>query len=147
MNVTIEDAREGDVEEISLDLRDFELRIENTLGIAIVTEKNIQEASWAKTVRLDGKVMGIVGVQMDGLIGRRGHLWLVAARDSVYYPTSFGRYSLRLLREIRGRFDALHGVVCHDFPESVRWLRWLGFTILPPHGANGLTFSQFYWSR
>jgi len=147
MIVTIRDSCPEDALLLRENLRPFEATVEDRLGMEIISEKNIQEASWAKSAFRDDAIAVIVGVKMDSLIGRRGHLWLVSTRESVDWPTVFGRYSVKILRDLRRRFDSLHGVACHEFPESIRWLRWLGFHLAPAHSANGLSFSQFWWSR
>lgn len=103
----------------------------------------------AYTGLIDGEPACMFGIVRANLLGGFGVPWLVGT-DCVE------RNARAFLRESRPVFDALrtgYHVLANHVDErntaAHRWLRWLGFTLLPPepHGPDGLPFRPFYWRR
>ena len=95
---------------------------------------------------------GIVGgapVATFGVVpcgDRDGIPWLVGTRQLENVQFTFAKLSRPYLSAMLERFDMLHNHVAAYNELSIRWLRWLGFTIDAPVpvGPGGAMFHHFW---
>lgn len=101
------------------------------------------EEAW--TARLDGQPMCMWGVNATSLIGYKGVPWLLGSDLIQRHPMVFLRHSRQIVARWRGMFPELRNYVDARHHRSIRWLRWLGFTIeeARPLGVAGLPFHPF----
>ena len=78
------------------------------------------------TALLDGKPCAVFGVH-DGII------WLVGTDEITHHPITFYRNSKRIFQNLKNGYARLFNFVHADNTFSLRWLRWLGFSVDPPH--------------
>lgn len=78
------------------------------------------------TALLDGKPCAVFGVH-DGVI------WLVGTDEITRHPVTFYRYSRRIFQKLKQGYSRLYNFVHAGNTFSLRWLRWLGFSVEPPH--------------
>lgn len=101
---------------------------------------------WAYTVHAAEGPLGMFGVA-DGDVASP---WFLAAeRLMPVYGLEFARRSRDVARQMQESFTSLENWVDARNLVSIRWLRWLGFTIHPatPYGVARLPFHRFTWSR
>ena len=74
---------------------------------------------------IDGKLAAVFGVN-------NGIIWLVATDDIAAHPVAFFRLSRRIFNNLKEGYSLLENYVHVNNTLSIRWLKWLGFTIEPP---------------
>jgi hypothetical protein len=109
----------------------------------------LKRSLYAVTALVDGVPVLVFGVTPYSILGGVGVVWMLASAD-----LDRPRVQRELLRHCRHCLSVMR----QDFPEmlfncvdvrnarAIRWLRWLGFTLLPPvpAGRNGEPFHPFY---
>ena len=103
--------------------------------------------SWSVFGQIDGKFqcIAIFGVcdypGYDGV----GCPWLLASDALAEIPMTILRASKKFLAEMHQDYPVLCNFVHHENTTSINWLKWLGFSVLPPItlGVQGDLFHQF----
>ena len=107
-------------------------------------EAAIKRAQYSWTGWIDGEVACIWGVETQTIMGDAATLWLISTDLVEKHRFTFVRKSQIFIQElISQRFALIHGYVDPKFDRSRRWLKWLGFTLVPQQ--NGSIY--FYMSR
>ena len=75
---------------------------------------------------IDGKLSAVFGVH-------NGTIWLVGTEEIVRHPIAFFRHSRKIFNKLKEGYSLLENFVHVSNTLSLRWLRWLGFTIEQPH--------------
>lgn len=108
------------------------------------------EASVSASIRawawlVDGAPIFMCGVASANLIGDVGMPWAISAVEVGRNRKGFLRVSQNAFEQIVAMFPKLENRVDARYAASVRWLKWLGFTVHPaePYGAAGLPFHRF----
>ena len=112
-------------------------------------------ASWAAsefcTVALsaEGEPLVMFGLVRRDLVSDRGVIWMLGADTSRAHKKEFLLQTPKVISQMLLVCRRLHNMVHSKNRASLRWLRWLGFTILPPrpHGPDGELFHEFYIER
>lgn len=111
-------------------------------------EKSLHLSSgWAVTVMDDEGPAAMGGLVLDG---RNGCPWLLGTpRLTLGRRRWFMKMSRFFFEKACHDADYLENHVDARYAASVRWLRWLGFTIEPaePYGLLQLPFHRFHWRR
>ena len=94
---------------------------------------------------VDGTVACVFGVGQVTLASDWGIPWMLASPEVERHARAFLRLNLAYVREIRGQYRVLLNFVDARNTMALRWLRWLGFRVLPavPFGADDLPFHPF----
>ncbi|MBF0164471.1 MAG: hypothetical protein HQM01_08260 [Magnetococcales bacterium] len=102
--------------------------------------------AWAGIV--DGALVGIFGVGLADHGPDVGVPWLVPAEDLKQHAGALLTCSRQFVERWRREYALLQNHVHVGNARSIRWLRWLGFTIDPPRpwGVRGALFHRF-WMR
>lgn len=96
---------------------------------ALLRSVNISERVWVVVHK--GKIEGVFGVAPSGTFGVP---WFVATDKFSEFRYTFAKESKSLVKEILSGYEALGNFVDSRHEESIRWLRWLGFTIMTDNG-------------
>ena len=104
-------------------------------GVAVAFSIAHSERGFAAEV--DGELIAIFGIS-NGLI------WLVATDEINKYPITFYRLSKKIFPALRKGYDYLENYVDARNTLSLRWLKWLGFTIEAPERINNGTFHHVW---
>jgi hypothetical protein len=104
-------------------------------------------AAWAGTV--DGEVACVFGVAPLSLLGGEGSPWLLGSDLIEQHAFAFARRNRAVVRGWSAIFPVLRNYVDVRNAVSIRWLRWLGFALLPPvvYGVARLPFHPFEMRR
>ena len=143
-------ARAEDIEPIAADMRPADAA--EVLACSGRTPEQALRASWMAS-RWAFTVIGDVPVAMFGVADwgdGGGSPWLLATpRLLSDHRSDFAKGSRGVMFGMQESFTYLENYVDARNIDSVRWLRWLGFTIHPaaPHGVAGLPFHRFNWRR
>ena len=102
-------------------------------------------SSRAWTVFFDGEVAAMWGVAPLALLSDTGAPWLLSSPAVDRHPVTFLRGSRALVDDIQDGYAVLRNYVDARYARSIRWLRWLGFTVEPPVpiGPEKLPFHPF----
>lgn len=107
----------------------------------------VSAEAWAGTV--DGVAACIFGVGVLSLLGGIASPWLLGSDLIERHAFAFARRNRKMVRRWSEAFPVLSNFIDARNTVSIRWLGWLGFTILPPvpHGVAGLPFHPFEMRR
>ena len=105
--------------------------------------------SWSKasaTVIIDGEIAAIMGVASFGLLSDEGSPWLLGTDVMTEKKRAVLKESPTVVKLMLSICPELENWVHADNKVSVRWLRWLGFTVevAEPRGVNGELFHRFH---
>jgi hypothetical protein len=102
------------------------------------------EASLYSQVGLyKGKVACIWGVRVVNLLESTGFIWAVTTKIVEEQPFLFARHSKITIDGLMAEFKILHGIVQPRHKRSIRWLKFLGFEILPKREMLGREYYPF----
>ena len=93
----------------------------------------------------DERVVFIVGVGSGTILCLTGVPWLLATNKMEQHARRFLRESREMVAVMREDYALLRNYVDARNKVAIRWLRWLGFEVLPsePFGIDGLPFHPF----
>lgn len=94
---------------------------------------------------VDGEPVCVFGVAQASILSTEGMPWMVGTTRLPFLKRSFVAGSRAVVAEMRRRFPVLRNFVDARNSHAIRWLKWLGFTIMEaePHGPFGLPFHPF----
>lgn len=107
-----------------------------------VALESLEHSSLARTLIIGGEVAAIWGVFPETALGGRATVWVLAGDAADRHPIAFAKISRLALEELLGHFDLLGAFVDARYERSLRWARWLGFSVGAPQpaGAAGQPF-------
>lgn len=128
-------ARQADIDEI-------------WAAVRMTPEEAMQRGSqWSDVfvALVDGVPLCAFGVVSYSTLTRFGAPWMVGTTALDAHAKGFIRHCKHDLSAFFGEWDKLFNLVDARNTKAIRWLKWLGFTVLPPmpYGASGLPFHPF----
>lgn len=108
--------------------------------------KGVEMSHHCSVVVIDGKPCGVVGLVVINILGGTGVPWLLATDDAVKYKRIFINNCKQGVEDMRTVCPNLMNFVHADNKLSIKWLKWMGFTIEPsePIGKDGAHFHKFH---
>jgi hypothetical protein len=93
----------------------------------------------------DGVPLTALGLCMRDFLSGTGVPWLLSAEQALKYKRQFLKLSPPIIEEMLDICPKLVNYVHADNKLSIRWLKWLGFTIEDPEptGPQGELFHRF----
>jgi len=103
-------------------------------------EASIESETWL----VDGRVMAIRGVSKGTFLSPYACVWMLGAEGLRNYPVIFLKGSREWVERMLDEHSHLVNYVDGRNKRSLKWLKWLGFTIHPaaPLGIEG---RMFHW--
>ncbi len=104
------------------------------------------EASRDATTGLaDGRVVCMFGVGPAAIISTTGIPWLLTTDGVERHARAFLKRNKAVVAAMRAKYPLLRNYVDERNTVAIKWLKWLGFEILPaePFGMEGLPFHPF----
>jgi|VirMetMinimDraft_7_1064189.scaffolds.fasta_scaffold00089_46 hypothetical protein len=100
------------------------------------------EHCWAGLI--GGRVVFVGGVSHASMTGRRSP-WLLGADELERHPAAFLRYCVEKMPQVRAAYPWLENYVDARASTTIRWLKWLGFTVHAPvpYGILRRPFHRF----
>lgn len=113
--------------------------------------KGIKLTRSATTALMDGEPIAMFGVTPISLLKGWGIPWMVGSTlmDGMAVKRGLLRDARRYFVMWQQGYTFLLNFVDDRNTQAIRWLEWLGFTVLDPqpHGFDGLPFRTFYWRQ
>lgn len=112
-------------------------------------ELSLFRSADAHTVLLDNIPAGMFGCCVLNVLCRKGSPWFLGTDAIDQNRLAFARASVFWRDQLLSRYDCLTNVIDARNASSIRWLKWLGFTISEPVpvGRGGLPFRIFELRR
>lgn len=101
--------------------------------------RGVRRSVWARTALIDGHVAAVWGlaVASQGLLGATAAPWLLTSALIEAIPVSFFRVARAEVARMRKTYPVLENYVAADYPQAVKMLKLLGFTLDPAeHGFH-----------
>jgi hypothetical protein len=105
-------------------------------------EFSLRKSSFARTALIDGVPEVMFGVGDINVLTRTGGPWLLGTDAVDRHWVAFVRRSRGSLEQLSSRYAVLMNLVDARQTASIRWLRWLGFTVEEPTLA-GVELREF----
>lgn len=108
-------------------------------------ERGLEVSRDARAWLRDGKVICLFGVGHFTPLSIEASPWMLGSRDLPRYAREFARGSKLVVARWREQYPILRNFVDVRHTVAVRWIGWLGFTLLPavPYGREGELFHPF----
>lgn len=148
LEVSITPTTSEDLDELAEHMRDID-RKECRLTMPMPVRKALSlshEVSYETlTGRVDGKLVAVFGIARMSTISSVGVPWMLGTPLVERYAMTVIRYNREMISKWEKQHSILKNYVHVDNETSIRWLRWLGFTILKPvrFGAKNEFFHPF----
>ena len=104
---------------------------------------SLRKSSAAWTVFIDGRAEAIFGVGAISILAGVGAPWLLGTDVIERHAAGFLRGSIEWRDQLLRHYPILRNLVDVDNRVSLRWLRWLGFSIFDPISLRGHEFRPF----
>ena len=100
----------------------------------------------ARVGRADGEPVCLFGVAAETVLSRVGSPWLLGTDAVQMHARAFLRLNRAYMKELRRDYDFLANYVDLRNTQAIRWLEWLGFTMLDPepYGIDQMPFHPFF---
>lgn len=129
--VRIEYAQAEHAPLILQNLRDYAVPEDiEKFGVGPRLKNDIASSAWAYAGYHDEALAVIWGVKASSMISGYGYLWMISTKVCDEHPFLLARHSKMFIEQMTKTFPVLHGLVERKYTRSIRWLRWLGFTIV-----------------
>lgn len=132
--------RDADYAELKASLGDL-------LDTEEILEISIEHSDDPRTVELDGKPIAIFGVvDSHETIPRVGYVWMLGTNKIKDIRGQFLRKCKEQLIQQEEPYEVLTNFVDKRNKVHIKWLRWMGFTIIREvenYGAEKRTFYEF----
>lgn len=107
---------------------------------------SVERSLRAYTARADGEIVCMYGVGTEGLLAPAGKIWMLGTDLINKHKRQFLLKSAGQIGRLSRGYYFLENHCDKRNTLTVRWLRWLGFTIEDPkpYGINGKLFHHFW---
>lgn len=114
-------------------------------GLLVSFQSSLEAWCWL----IDDVPACVFGVSAESILSGVGTPWLLSSHLLPRQQMAFLRRYRPFLAEMLALFPLLRNWVDARYVQSVAWLRWMGFTILPPapYGPFHLPFHAFELRR
>jgi hypothetical protein len=131
----------------AIDLRPGDRREIEVLGLTMPEAFAVSTARdvWSETYLIEGEIAAMVGLAANSILGGWGSPWLVTGTPVDRHTKLFLKETRAGVDRMRAAFPRLSNYVHAEYTQTVRWLRWLGFSIGAPEpkGPFGAPFCLF----
>lgn len=95
------------------------------------------------------QVLAAIGVSEFSVLDDAGTPWMLGSKETPKHAKALLRASRAWFELQKRRYPLLYNFVDAEYPEAIRWLKWLGFDILPaePSGNKGALVHRVQWVR
>lgn len=104
---------------------------------------SMRKSSHAWTALIDGRPEVMFGVGDVNVLAGIGAPWLLGTDAIETHAVAFIRYSVEFRGQLLSRYQILRNYVDERNTVAVRWLQWVGFTLLDRVEFNGVSFRLF----
>lgn len=111
--------------------------------------RGVAASHYTTGVLINGDACAILGLSKRDTLTGAGVPWLLGTNAAMRHRREFLLQSPPVIQQMLDICPRLFNYVHCDNKSSIRWLRWLGFTIEPatPYGVGGELFHKFHMQR
>lgn len=111
--------------------------------------EGLRQSDYAAAVTADGVPIAMFGLVVTCRLTGHGVPWLLSSNAALQHKREFLVQSKPAVQEMLNICPMLSNHVHADNRVSIRWLKWLGFTIDDPQptGINGELFHRFHLEK
>ncbi len=115
----------------------------------VAAEEAFQRSDEAYTGLTDGRVGAVFGVVPFALLGSTGRPWMLSTELTAKEWLYTARASKKFIRHTLRRYERLENAVDNRYKLSIKWLKWLGFTVERPivNRLTGIPVCLFHMDR
>lgn len=151
-NYEIRNATEEDAVFLSSRLRSADIDEIKAIGEYTPLEAlltSFKNSAEPKAALIDDTVVAMFGVAAPSLVSEHGVPWLLSSENTIRRVKPFLKISRDYISGIKKKYTYLSNFVDTRNTDSIKWLRRLGFNILPAqkYGASGFMFHKFTMSN
>lgn len=108
-----------------------------------------QHSDHVAIVMCEGEPLVMIGLVKKDILTGSGIVWLLGSNAALKYKREFFTCTAPVIEEMLTICPRLCNMVHSKNKDSIRWLKWLGFTIEDPipHGPEGEYFHRFHLER
>lgn len=112
-------------------------------------ERGLSASDFVAVITVNDMPMAMCGLVKRDILSGKGFIWMLATEESTNHKREFLVYGRKLVDEMLNECPYLCNMVHTKNTKSIRWLRWLGFTIDEPvkYGPDDELFHLFYLQR
>ena len=148
MRIAFEPATEDDAARMAPRLRQAdqdELSALSNRSHDVTLRLSIQMSDEPMLITADGDPVALFGVARASLLSTTGVPWLLGTDLVGKLARPLLPLSALVLASWRGKYPHMENHVSVHHHQSLRWLKWLGFTLHPaePYGQFGKPFHKF----
>lgn len=147
LNWEIRNARLDDIGALVPSIRQADADEVKALGLELSRslKNSIQYSEFSKTVTVDGQIAIMFGCLNRCVMSKQGMPWFLTTEIVTNNKIWFARNTKRLMALYFYGFNHLENIVDARYTESIKWLKWLGFTVEEPYTAgDGYQFHKFW---
>lgn len=106
-------------------------------------QQSVEFSDMCSIVVIDGDICGVVGMTQ---FKKTGVPWFLGTDNVKKHASQFALQSRNVIDEMVMKTDYLVNFVHSENKDSIKWLKWLGFTIDDPEkrGIKGDLFHKFH---
>lgn len=110
---------------------------------------SIKTSHFSTVGTVDGTPVAIFGLSVHNIVTGEGSPWMLCSRQALDHKRGFFTDTPQAVEAMLNICPKLSNYVHVNNKLSIRWLKWLGFTIEEPipYGVNGELFHPFYMVR
>jgi len=120
VNHVADNMRQADVDEVWAS---------NRLTPRQALRNGVNESKYTTTAVINGDVIGIFGLNVISDLTGTASPWFLGTDDVKKHTKDFLPYSRKALQSMIDLYPKLYNYVYHENKISIRWLKWLGFTV------------------
>lgn len=150
--VRFEDPCDESIRFIAENMRDADAKeVLSTRGYTPLgaLKASINLSGYHKVVHFDDVPTAVFGVTFRTVLKHSGSPWLLGTDNLFNYKRELLYYSPIVIEEMMRVCERLENYVHVDNNQSIRWLKWLGFSFddPAPYGVAGDNFQRFEMSN
>jgi len=144
---TLQDATDMAPNLRAADVAELQASLGDLMDTEEILQVSIEHSDDPRTVELEGEPIAILGVvDSKEEIPKVGYVWLLGTNRIKDIRNQFLRRCKEQLSEQEKPYEVLTNFVDARNKVHIKWLRWMGFTIIREvenYGAEGRTFYEF----
>jgi hypothetical protein len=95
----------------------------------------------------NGELMALWGIRTSGFLTTSADVWLLSSNAVFDWPLAFGRESRRISSALMETYSILRVEVHARYFEAVKWLQWLGFSVVSTRRVGDEIFALMQKDR
>lgn len=108
------------------------------------------KSNFTVVVMVDDMPIAVFGLSVINALTGLGTPWLLSSEEAMNHKREFFKLSPSIIQEMLSICPKLYNYVHAENKVSIKWLKWLGFTVESDpveYGVKGEKFHKFYMNK